>query len=249
MTSAVTPREAWQEATIERNDVLTPRVRRVLLRPHHWRPFLPGQHIDVRLTAPDGYQARRSYSVASAPETAGTLELAVERLEDGEVSPWFHEFAQRGDTIEIRGPFAEHFVWRAEPGVPVLLVGGGSGVAPLMSMVRHRAHVAMPPPMVLLYSARTWDDVIFRDELLAHEDAQRGLRVVLCLTRDTPRRPADVGRRIDRELLAGIVGDAGAWPHLTYVCGTNGFVGVVADHLVALGVRPATIRTERFGGA
>jgi len=185
--SGVTPsREAWREAVIESITQETPTVRSFRLRPRVWRPFLAGQHVDVRLTAPDGYTAQRSYSVTSSPDDAGVLELAIERLDDGEVSPYFHEVAQAGDVIEVRGPFATHFAWRPEPDEPVLLVAGGSGVAPFMSMVRHRARLPVAPPMTLVYSARTWDDVIYREELLRHERRQDGLSVIVCLTRPAP---------------------------------------------------------------
>lgn len=242
-------REEWQEAVIERIDLQTPTVRSFVLRPRTWRAFLPGQHVDVRLTAADGYQARRSYSISSAPETDGTIELVIERLDDGEVSPFFHEIAAIGDAIEVRGPFTEHFVWRSEIPGPVLLAGGGSGVAPLMSMVRHRAQVRDAAPMVLLYSARTWADVIFRDELLAQEGTQSGLRVVFCLTRDNVRRPGDYGRRIDPAILSGVLALLKDPPSVAFVCGADGFVGTVAAHLVTLGVSPLSIRTERFGGS
>lgn len=236
----------WQDAVIETIASFTPSIRRVVLRPKSWRPFLPGQHIDLRLTAPDGYQARRSYSITSAPETTGTLEIAIERLPDGEVSPYFHEVAEVGDTIEISGPFTEHFVWRSEQPGALLLIGGGSGVAPLLSMLRHRAFVANASPMTLLYSARTWDDVIVRDEVLAHEATQRALRVIFCLTRDRARRDVDYSRRIDAAMLSDVL--AATTPALTFVCGNNGFVGTVADALLDLGVDAATIRTERYGG-
>ena len=242
-------RAEWQEAIVERIVLETPSVRSFLLRPRFWRPFLPGQHVDVRLTAPDGYRAMRSYSVSSAPESRGTIELTIERLDDGEVSPYFHEVAQVGDTIELRGPFTEHFVWRSEVAGPVLLAGGGSGVAPLMSMIRHRAHVPDAAPMTLVYSSRTWVDVIFREELLAQETAQRGLRVVFCLTRDAAHRPGDYTRRIDSAILTEALTSVGGLPSLTYVCGANGFVETVADTLVALGIPPSTIRTERYGGS
>jgi ferredoxin-NADP reductase len=242
-------RAEWQEAVIERIAYETPTVRGFVLRPRAWRPFLPGQHVDIRLTAPDGYRALRSYSVSSAPETRGTIELTIERLDDGEVSPYFHEVAQVGDTVELRGPFTEHFVWRSEGSGPVLLAGGGSGVAPLMSMVRHRAHVPNPAPMALVYSARTWADVIFREELLAQEGAQSGLRVVFCLTRDAAHRPGDYTRRIDAAILTDTMASLGGPPSLTFVCGANRFVETVADALVALGIPPSTIRTERYGGS
>lgn len=242
-------RSVWQEATIERIVVETPTVKSFVLRPRVWRPLLPGQHVDVQLSAPDGYQARRSYSVTSPPETADTFELAVEFLDDGEVSAYFHRVAQVGDSIEIRGAFAEHFVWRSELPGDVLLIGGGSGIAPLVSMVRHRAHVASASTMVLLYSARTWNDVIYRDELLALERAQRGLRVIFCLTRDSLQRPTDYGRRIDARLLRDVMSTSPTLPAVTFVCGANGFVGTVADLLVGLGLPVSSIRTERFGGS
>jgi len=238
--------QKWQEATIESLSSFSASIKRVLLRPSVWPRFLPGQHIDLRLTAPDGYHARRSYSVTSAPETEGTFELAIERLPGGEVSAYFHEVAEVGDSIEISGPFAEHFVWRSEQPAAVLLIGGGSGVAPLLSMVRHRAFVANASPMTLLYSARTWDDVIARDELMADESLQQRLRVVFCLTRDNARRAVDYSRRIDSEVLRATL--ATLSPELTFVCGNNGFVGTIADALVELGADAATIRTERYGG-
>jgi ferredoxin-NADP reductase len=244
-----TSRAEWQEAIIERIILETPTVRTFVLRPRLWRPFLPGQHVDVRLTAPDGYRAMRSYSVSSAPESRETIELTIERLDDGEVSPYFHEVAQVGDTIELRGPFTEHFVWRPELTGPVLLAGGGSGVAPLMSMIRHRAHVPDAAPMTLVYSSRTWNDVIFREELLAQEAMQRGLRVVLCLTRDAAHRPGDYTRRIDSAILTEALTSLGGPPSLTYVCGANAFVETVADTLVSLGIPASTIRTERYGGS
>jgi ferredoxin-NADP reductase len=237
----------WQEATIEECSILTPTVMRVVLRPQAWRALIPGQHIDVRLTAADGYSARRSYSVTSAPAMRSTFELAIERLPDGEVSSWFHEVAQPGDTVEVNGPFAEHFVWRGEADGHVFLVGGGSGVAPLMAMVRTRSFLRRPPPMTLLYSARTWQDVLYRDELLAQERAQQDLRVVFCLTRDQTRRPQDFARRIDAELIASVLAASTSAPDLCFVCGSNAFAGAVADLLVAAGVDPVHIRTERFG--
>ncbi|MEO7998321.1 MAG: ferredoxin reductase [Gemmatimonadaceae bacterium] len=243
---------AWQEATIEQIDVATPTVKTFVLRPKVWPPFLPGQHIDVRLTAPDGYEAHRSYSISSAPDTSGTLQLAIEELSSGEVSPYFHEVAQTGDAVEIRGPFTTHFVWRPAANGMVLLVGGGSGVAPLMSMVRHRARMVDAPPMTLLYSARSWDDVIFREELLMHEKQQPGLRVLFCITRDTVNAPvgraADFMRRIDANIVRDVVSMMRAKPDTCFVCGNNSFVGTVADALVEIGVAAHDVKTERYGG-
>lgn len=247
----VTPND-WQEAVIEKIEVATPTVKTFVLRPTVMHAFLPGQHVDVRLTAPDGYEAHRSYSVASAPDSSGTIELAIEELQTGEVSPYFHEIAVVGDTVEIRGPFAKHFVWRPTVNGNVLLVGGGSGVAPLMSMVRHRARVADAPPMTLLYSARSWDDVIFRDELLSHEERQTGLRIFFCITRDLTGRPtgrmADYTRRIDEAMVRDVVRRIGGAPDTCFVCGNNGFVGTVADALVEIGIAADAVKTERYGG-
>jgi ferredoxin-NADP reductase len=237
-----------RKATIERIERQTGRVKSFLLRPQNWRSFRAGQHLDVRLTAPDGYAAQRSYSVASAPELEGLYELVVERLEDGEVSPFLHDVARVADAIEIRGPFGGHFVWGPEDGGPLLLVGGGSGVAPLMSILRHRAAVSGAVRVILLHAARTWDDVIFREELLARELAEADFTLLLSLSRDTARRPQDAGRRIDAPLLTATLARLGAAPRLTFVCGSNPFVEAVTGHLLDLDLSPETIRTERFGG-
>jgi ferredoxin-NADP reductase len=233
---------------VERIERHTARVKSFFLRPRNWRSFRAGQHLDVRLTAPDGYQVQRSYSVASAPGLEGLYEIAVERLEDGEVSPFFHDVAEVGDAIEIRGPFGGHFAWSLEDGGPLLLVGGGSGVAPLMSILRHRAEVGGAVSMILLYAARTWDDVIFREELMARDAAEADFTLLLSLSRDTARRPQDAGRRIDAPLLKITLARLGAAPRLTFVCGSNTFVEAVTGHLLDLVLSPGTIRTERFGG-
>jgi ferredoxin-NADP reductase len=240
---------AWRPATIVALDRLTPRVLGVRLQPRDWQPFLPGQHVDVQLTAPDGYRAHRAYSVASPPGDAPLLELAVEQLADGEVSGWFHEVAAPGDVVELRGPFAEHFVWQEVDAGPVLLLAGGSGVAPFLSMIRHRAARAAPAPMTLVYSARTWDDVIHRRMLLDHEQAQDGLTVRFCLTRDRPRREVDVGHRLDRQVVGEALATLGAPPALVFICGANRFVGSAAELLLADGLDARIIRTERYGGA
>ncbi|MES2523183.1 MAG: FAD-binding oxidoreductase [Gemmatimonadota bacterium] len=253
-------RSAWYEAVVEEIRPLTPSVRSVRLRPSRPVSSLPGQHVDVRLTAPDGYTAVRSYSICSAPPTAAApwIELAVERLHDGEVSPWFHDVAARGDTVELRGPATTHFVWQSERDGSTLLIGGGSGVAPFMSMARHRATLAdgaVPlPRMLLLVSARAWDEVIFREELLAQERAQPGFRLVLAITRGAgdPAAPrgADYTRRIDEGVLQDVLALLEVSPGgtmTTFVCGNNGFVNAVTDTLLSLGVQSASIRTERYG--
>ena len=182
------------------------------------------------------------------PELEGLYELVVERLGDGEVSPFFHDVAEAGDTIEIRGPFGGHFAWAPEDGGPLLLVGGGSGVAPLLSILRHRAAVGSEVPAVLLYAARTWDDVIYREELLARDLAEAGFTLLLSLSRDTARRLQDAGRRVDAPLLRDALARLGAAPRLTFACGSNPFVEAVTGHLLDLGLAPKSIRTERFGG-
>lgn len=245
----------WQEAVIESIVTQTPTVKTFTFRLPHSPSFLAGQHVDVRLTAPDGYTARRSYSITSAPGRE-TLELAIELLPNGEVSSYFHDVALVGDIIEIAGPFAEHFVWRPERDGSTLLVAGGSGVAPFLSMLRHRAFKSGAPPMLLVYSARTWNDVIFRDELLKHELAQQDLRIAFVITRqaeaDAPAAPmfprtADFTKRVDATMLRAILHAILSPPQSVFVCGNNGFVGTVTDALVDAGVPSEAIRTERYG--
>ncbi|WP_342148931.1 FAD-binding oxidoreductase [Methylorubrum sp. SB2] len=205
-------------------------------------PHRAGQHVDVRLTAPDGYQAQRSYSIASAPGDPLGLELMIERLADGEVSGFFDEVAEVGDAIEMRGPVGA-FAWGAPDGGPVLLVGGGSGVVPLLAMVRERSLRAPHVPMLLLYSARSRAEAIARGELAARSRDETGFDLTLLLTREGPT----AGRRIDRVMIDTAIECLGM-PRHSFVCGGNAFVGTVADLLVDAGVRPGTIRTERFGG-
>jgi ferredoxin-NADP reductase len=236
----------WREAVIERIAVDTPRVVSVFL------PSLvahqAGQHVDVRLTAPDGYQAQRSYSIASAPGAPG-IELAIERLADGEVSPWFHDVAQRGDAIELRGPIGGHFIWDRDDGGPLLLVGGGSGIVPLMSIARHRAIVAPAIPALLVYSSRTWDDIIYRDELIDMQRRDAAFGLVLTTTREPRRRAGDFDRRVDGDLLRERLAQWGQAPRHVYVCGSNAFVESVTSSLVHAGMPAARIRAERYGGA
>jgi ferredoxin-NADP reductase len=238
----------WQEAVIERIWRQTTSVTSFFLRPQNWRSFVAGQHLDIRLTAQDGYVTQRSYSVASAPGLEGLYELVVERLEGGEASPFLHDVAEVGDAIEIRGPFGGHFAWNPEDGGPLLLIGGGSGIAPLMSILRHRAAVGAAFPIILLYAARTWEDVIYREELIARDAAELDFTLLFSLSRDTARRSQDAGRRIDAPLLTVALARLGAAPRLTFVCGSDGFVEAVTGHLLDLGLIPETIRTERFGG-
>jgi ferredoxin-NADP reductase len=245
---AATPRLNWQEAKIIELASDTPRVKSFVFAPSAPFAFRPGQHVDVRLTAPDGYQTERSYSIASAPERTDGIELAIERLDDGEVSPFFHDVAAIGDSIELRGPIGGHFIWSVEDGGPLLLLGGGSGVVPLMSMLRHRAAQSSRIPALLLFSARTWDDVIFRHELISLHNRNDGFRLALALTRDRPRRKQDFGRRVDRSMIKELLTRLPAPPRHVFICGGNPFVEAAADSAIEAGVPIPMIRTERYGG-
>jgi ferredoxin-NADP reductase len=237
----------WQNAVVSRIIVQTPRIKSFFFKLPAPIAFVAGQHVDVRLTAPDGYHAMRSYSIASAPDGSEEIELVVERLADGEVSPFLHDTVVIGDSLEIRGPLGGHFIWSIEDGGPLLLAGGGSGVVPLMSMLRYRRNEKSGVPVVLIFSARTWDDVIFRDELLELDGRKDGFELILTLTREAPRRKGDYGRRVDAALVMDGLAHLPAPPHLVYVCGTNQFVNAAADGVVAAGIAPAIVRTERYG--
>jgi ferredoxin-NADP reductase len=223
----------WQIGTLTSIKRETPRVKSFRIELPMWMPHLPGQHYDVRLTAPDGYRAQRSYSIASSPLDEGEIELTVDRLEDGEVSPYLHDVVVEGDQVEVRGPFASYFVWRGEE--PVLLVGGGSGVVPLMAILRHRRRTMPELPMRLVYSVRTAEDVIYSDEL--------GNDAVLTFTREPPEGWTGHTGRIDRPLVAEVTPDRG----IAFVCGSNGFVEAAVHLLLESGFDPKWIRTERFG--
>jgi ferredoxin-NADP reductase len=235
-------RLTWLAAEVAGGKWETPRVKTLALTVPGWAGHRAGQHLDVRLTAEDGYQAERSYSIASAP--GEPLALTVERLDDGEVSPYLVDEAREGDGFEVRGPIGGYFVWEPDDPAPVLLVGGGSGVAPLMSMARSRARAGGSAPMRLLYSSRSFDDVIYRDELDAL--AGNGFEVVHTLTREQPPGWTGFSRRIDPELLAEVAWPAEDEPRV-FVCGSTRFVDAAADGLVELGYDPRSIRTERFG--
>jgi ferredoxin-NADP reductase len=209
-----------------------------------WTGHLPGQHVDIRLTAEDGYQAQRSYSVASAPEPV-RLELTIEELADGEVSPYLSDEVRPGDRLELRGPIGGYFTWTDDDGGPLLLVAGGSGIVPLMSMLRYRAAVGSEVPTTLLYSSRNWEDVIYRDELAALS-ADPALRVVHTLTRSHPADWTGYTRRIDSDMLREVAGSPPP-TGLAYVCGPTVLVENVANQLVGLGYPAERVKTERFG--
>jgi ferredoxin-NADP reductase len=239
--TAVLGRLTWRVATVAEIRPETPRVKTLALDVPGWEGHRAGQHVDVRLTAEDGYQAQRSYSIASSAD-GRRVELTVERIDDGEVSPYLTEEAMTGDQFEIRGPVGGYFVWDSRAGGPVLLVGGGSGVVPLMAMARQRAASGDRIPTRLLYSARSWEDVIYRDELT--ELAGNGFDVVYTLTRAQPDGWTGYSRRVDLELLAEVVPERVA---LAFVCGPTPFVEAVAQALVELGHDPSRVKTERFG--
>jgi ferredoxin-NADP reductase len=234
--AAVAPRAPgeWQIATVESIVVETPRTKSFRLSVPMWMPHLPGQHYDIRLTAPDGYTAQRSYSIASSPLDEGVVELTIDRLDDGEVSPYFHGVVEVGDQVEVRGPFASYFVWRGES--PVLLIGGGSGVVPLMCMLRHQRRTAPELPMHLVYSVRDASDVIYAGEI--------GEETTLTYTRVAPPGWDGHTGRIDSELISSALV---AEPALAFICGTNGFVESASQLLLRAGLDAAKIRTERFG--
>ena len=223
----------WQIGTVSSIKPETPRVKSFRIELPMWMPHLPGQHYDVRLTAPDGYRAERSYSIASSPLDEGEIELTIDRLADGEVSPYFHDVVVEGDQVEVRGPFTSYFVWRGEK--PVLLVGGGSGVVPLMAILRHRRRTMPELPMRLVYSIRTAEDVIYADEL--------GDDALLTFTSEPPEDWRGYRGHIGSELIA----EAGIDSGIGFVCGSNGFVETASQLLLDAGFEPQEVRTERFG--
>jgi ferredoxin-NADP reductase len=236
----------WQIATISGIRVETPTVKTYSLTLPDWSPHRAGQHYDIRLTAADGYEAQRSYSIASPPEQHGTVELTVEKVGDGEVSGYLHDVAMTGDRIEVRGPIGGYFVWDAKNVEPLLLIAGGSGIVPLMAMLRHRAASANKASAVLLYSARHPDDLIYREELDAMAAAGDGLKVVYTLTRTQPPGWSGYARRIDTAMLAQVAGPLGRTP-MAFICGPTLMVETAANGLIEIGVAASRIKTERFG--
>lgn len=241
----------WQLGTVIEIRQETPTAKSLILDLPEWTTHLAGQHVDVRLTADDGYQAQRSYSIASPPGERHLM-LTVERIEDGEVSPYLTDGLRVGDRVVLRGPIGGYFVWDARDGkndgAPLFLAAGGSGIVPLMAMIRHRANAGSKVPTKLLYSSRSFDDVIYREELdhLSADDAS--LRVIHTLTRRRPPDWVGYGRRIDRAMLADTAWRPSEKP-LAYTCGSTAFVETVATYLEDLGYEPGRIRTERFGPA
>ena len=242
--AAISGRLNWRVGRVVHSVVETSRVRTLELDVPDWPGHLAGQHVDVRLTAEDGYQAQRSYSIATAPEDE-RLQLTIEQLEDGEVSPYLANELRPGDQLELRGPIGGYFVWRESLGGPLLLIGGGSGIVPLRAMLRHHVAIGSTVPVRMLYSARSMEDVIYREELgrLAARDS---IDVQYTLTRARPVGWTGYRRRVDAEMLREI-----AWPPsespLVYICGSAAFVETAANSLVQLGHDPQRIRTERFG--
>ena len=241
--AALLGRLTWKLADLRDVVVENARVKTLALDVPEWPGHRTGQHVDVRLTAEDGYQAERSYSIASAPN-GPRVELTVECLDDGEVSPYLTDELRPGDQLELRGPIGGYFVWEPAVGGPVLLVGGGSGVVPLMAMIRQRAAAGSDVDMRLLYSSRSWNDVIYGDEL--ERLVGGALTVTHTLTRSQPDGWTGYARRVDVEMLAEIGQASAERPHV-YVCGPTPFVEAVAAALVELGHEPRRIKTERFG--
>jgi ferredoxin-NADP reductase len=243
--AALRGRLTWQVADLVDRIDETPQVRSLVLDVPNWPGHQPGQHVDVRLTAADGYRAERSYSIAT-PADGTRVAITVERIDDGEVSPYLVDELQVGDKLELRGPIGGYFVWQPSDGGPLFLAAGGSGLVPLMAMVRARIRDGGDVPVRLLVSSRSADDVIYNGELGAIAAGHDGVEVIQTLTRAQPPGWSGYRRRVDREMLADV-----AWPATDkprcYVCGPTGFVEAVATSLVELGHQPQNIRTERFG--
>ena len=243
--TALRGRLTWQTATVSSVADETDRVRTISLSVPDWAGHRAGQHLDVRLTAEDGYRAERSYSIASAP--GEPVAITVERLDDGEVSPYLTEEVRAGDEIELRGPIGGYFVWEAagaEASAPLVLLAGGSGIVPLRAILRHRSRTGSSVPVRLLYSSRSLEDVIYRSEL--DGDASDGVQVIHTLTRKQPPGWTGYARRVDEPMLAEVAWPAADKP-LAYVCGPTSFVESAAAGLVGLGYPAVRVRTERFG--
>ena len=244
--AAVQRRLIWRLGKLTERIDETARARTLVLDVPDWPGHQAGQHIDVRLSAPDGYQARRSYSIVSPPEDTGRVALTVERIDNGEVSPYLTDELAPGDQLEFRGPIGGYFVWSTAVGGPLLLVAGGSGICPLMAMLRHRARQGSTVPTRLLYSSRSLEDIIFREEIDSLAGRGDGFKVFYTLTRSQPEGWRGFARRIDREMLAEVAPAVADQP-LCMVCGPTPLVEAVASTLVDLGNPPERVKTERFG--
>lgn len=239
---------SWQSCVIEEIVQQTPSIKSFFLRLSKPFAHIAGQHVDVRLTASDGYSAMRSYSIASSASSSPVVELAIERLPDGEVSQFFHDVAVIGDEIELRGPLGGHFLW-PEPAIdPVLLIGAGSGLVPLMAMIRQRRSLGQTVPTALLLSARTAEDVLFSEELHSIEIGDPAFVLALAITRERPIRASDFARRIDGTMVQDILARLDGQPTHVFVCGSNGFVNIATDGALLAGLDPSIIKTERYGG-
>jgi ferredoxin-NADP reductase len=236
----------WQVATVAALHDETPRVKTISLNVPGWSGHRPGQHVDIRLTAEDGYQAERSYSIASPSTDQPQIELTVERVMDGEVSPFLHDELILGDRFEVRGPIGGYFVWDAAAADPLLLIAGGSGIVPLMAMIRQRARVASRAPCTLLFSSRTPEDVIYATELDQLAARNDGLRVVYTFTRVQPPGWTGYARRIDMNMIGETLESTGRMAQ-AFVCGPTPLVESAAQALVGLGLSPGQVKTERFG--
>jgi ferredoxin-NADP reductase len=242
----VTTALEWQLATVTAIRAETPKVKSFTFSLPRWTSHRAGQHYDVRLTAADGYRAQRSYSIASEPERTSEIDLTIELVEGGEVSAFMHEVVAVGDRIELRGPIGGYFVWEAAMGGPLLLVAGGSGVVPLMSMLRHRVAAGSTAPARLLYSSRTYDDIIYRDELDRLKTRGDPFELFHALTRSQPEGWTGFARRIDARMLSDVSRLYGA-KAMTFICGPTPLVESAANGLLELGLKSERIKTERFG--
>jgi ferredoxin-NADP reductase len=236
----------WQIASVREIQSETERVKSFTLALPDWMRHRAGQHYDLRLTAADGYQTQRSYSIASEPERSGEVDITVERIPEGEVSTYLHDVLIPGDRVEVRGPIGGYFVWDADMTAPLLLIAGGSGVVPLMSMIRHRAASGARTPTHLLYSSRTFEDIIYYAELEKLRSDHSGLEVFHALTRSQPANWKGYSRRIDEAMLNEVAGPLGRFVQV-FICGPTLLVEAAANLLVKMGIKPAQIRTERFG--
>lgn len=248
MTESGTQTASWQSCVIDEIVQQTPSIKSFFLRLSKPFAHIAGQHVDVRLTAPDGYSAMRSYSIASWAISSSTIELAIERLPDGEVSSFFHDVAAIGDEIELRGPLGGHFLWPEPAADAVLLIGAGSGLVPLMAMIRQRGALSPAVPTALLLSARTAADVLFSGELHSIEISDAAFVLALAITREEPIRASDFARRIDDVMVQEILARLHRKPTQVFVCGSNGFVNIATEAGLLAGLDASIIKTERYGG-